>query len=192
MIAGILLAAGYSTRMGQPKALLPYEDITFIDSILNKLAEIKCDPIISILGASAELICQKTHVNSFQCFQNPQPEHGMLSSLKIAIEQLPPSTIGFILALIDHPLVKLETYQKLMEMAKNNPAHIVIPQFYGHNGHPVYFGRPFFESLLNLSLSEGARAVIHENASEIKFLNVEDEGILKDIDSPQDFQREFH
>ena len=192
MIAGILLAAGDSTRMGQPKALLPFEEVTFIDSILNKLAEIHCDPIISILGHSAELICQRTSVNAFRCFQNPHPEYGMLSSLKIAIEQLPLETMGFILALVDHPLVKLDTYQQLIDMAKDNPANIVIPQYYGQKGHPVYFGRPFFESIRNLSLDQGARAVIRENETNVKYLPVEDEGILKDIDTPQDFQSEIH
>lgn len=192
MIAGILLAAGDSTRMGQPKALLPFEEVTFIDSILNKLAAIHCDPIISILGHSAELICQKTSVNAFQCFQNPHPEYGMLSSLKIAIEKLPLETMGFILTLVDHPLVKLDTYQQLIAMAKANPANIIIPRYYGRKGHPVYFGRPFFESILNLPLDQGARAVIQENEANVKYLQVDDEGILKDIDTPQDFQSEMH
>ena len=129
MISGILLAAGDSKRMGEPKALLQYDGITFIDSILNKFFEIGCEPIISILGASAELICERTRVHKFQCFRNPNPEEGQLSSLQIAIAHLPEESDGFILALVDHPMVKMDTYQKLFEMAKANSNNMVILSF---------------------------------------------------------------
>jgi len=192
MIAGILLAAGDSKRMGEPKALLPYDGITFIDSILNKFSEIGCQPIITILGASAELICEKTKVHKFQCFRNPNPEEGQLSSLQIAIAQLPDESDGFIMALVDHPMVKLDTYQKLFEMAKSNPANIIVPEFFGQKGHPVYFGRPFFDSILHVPLSDGARVVLRENPADVMYLPVEDEGILKDIDTPKDFKNMVH
>ena len=99
MISGILLAAGDSKRMGEPKALLPYDGITFIDSILNKFSGIGCKPIITILGAAAELICQKTQVNTFQCFNNPNHEDVQVV-IKEAIEKLkamgkPGGTLAF-------------------------------------------------------------------------------------------------
>ena len=192
MISGILLAAGDSKRMGEPKALLPYDGITFIDSILNKFSEIGCKPIITILGSSAELICQKTQVNAFKCFNNPNPEDGQLSSLHIAIKHLPNESKGFILALVDHPLVELETYQKLYDIAKEKPDNIIIPEFHGQKGHPVYFGYPFFESILHLPLTDGARVVVHENRDNVIYLPVEDQGILKDIDTPQDYKTSIH
>ncbi|MEJ2054955.1 MAG: nucleotidyltransferase family protein [Calditrichaceae bacterium] len=192
MISGILLAAGESSRMGRPKALLPYEGITFIDSILNKFAETGCEPIITILGSHAEMICEKTKVNSFHCFNNPHPEDGQLSSLKIAVKNLPENSLGFILALVDHPMVKLDTYRKLFAMAQSHPGNIIIPEFLGQKGHPVFFGRPFFNSIMDLPLSDGARMVIRENPDEVKFLPVDDEGILKDIDTPDEYRAEFH
>ena len=100
--------------------------------------------------------------------------------------------MGFVLALVDHPLVELETYQKLYEMAKSKPDNIIIPEFFGQKGHPVYFGRPFFDSILQLPLTDGARVVIHENPDNVMYLPVEDEGILKDIDTPNDYQAEIH
>jgi len=192
MISGILLAAGDSKRMGEPKALLPYDGITFVDSILNKFSEIGCEPIITILGATAELICEKTQVHKFKCFRNPNPEEGQLSSLQIAVAHLPAESEGFIMALVDHPMVKLDTYQKLYETAKANPDNIIVPEFYGQKGHPVYFGRSFFDSILHLPLSDGARAVLRENPADVMYLPVEDEGILKDIDTPKDYQEFVH
>jgi molybdenum cofactor cytidylyltransferase len=192
MISGILLAAGDSKRMGKPKQLLPYNGLTFVDSILNKFSEIGCEPIITILGATAELICEKTKVHKFQCFRNPNPEEGQLSSLQIAVAHLPEDSEGFIMALVDHPMVKLDTYQKLFEMAKENPGNIIVPEFYGQKGHPVYFGRTFFDSILHLPLNDGARVVLRENPADVMYLPVDDEGILKDIDTLEDFQQHIH
>lgn len=189
MIAGILLAAGESSRMGEPKALLNYQGATFIDSILNKLVEINCEPIITVLGSAAELICKQTRVDSFFCFQNPNPEEGMLSSLKMAIEQLPPETQGFILCLVDHPMVKQETYQSIYHTAAQNPGQIVIPEFMGKRGHPVYFGKPYFDAILNAPPDQGARVVVNSNAENVIYMPVDDEGILKDIDTPEDFKK---
>ncbi len=187
MIAGILLAAGNSSRMGEPKALLSCQGLTFADSILNKLAEINCNPVITILGSSGELIRRQTKVDSFQCFNNPNPELGQLSSLKIAIEKLPDQTKGFILTLVDHPLVKLETYQALYQKAKDTPDCIIIPRFGGRRGHPVYFGERFFISLLEAPLNKGARTVVYENIEDVKYIESDDEGILKDIDTQGDY-----
>lgn len=187
MIAGILLAAGNSSRMGEPKALLSCQGLTFVDSILNKLAEINCNPVITILGSSGELIRRQTKVDSFQCYNNPNTELGQLSSLKIAIEKLPEHTKGFILTLVDHPLVKLETYQALYQTAEDNPDCIIIPRFGGRRGHPVYFGKRFFKSLLEAPLNKGARTVVYENIEGVKYIEVDDEGILRDIDTKEDY-----
>ena len=191
MISGILLAAGDSKRMGSPKALLPYDGTTFIDSILNKFTEIGCDPIITILGASAELFCNKTNVTKFTYYINPNPENGQLSSLQIAITHLPNDADGFIMTLVDHPLVKPDTYQKLFETAKIHQDKIIVPEFSGQKGHPVYFGRLFFKSILQLPHIDGARMVIRKNPSSVIHLPVEDDGILKDIDTPTDFEKEI-
>jgi molybdenum cofactor cytidylyltransferase len=191
-IAGILLAAGESTRMGEPKPLLPHGESTFIDTILNNLAAVKCEPIISILGSAADLICTQTSVNAYQCFNNPHPEFGQLSSLKIAIEHLPPETTGFLLTLVDHPLVKPETYEEMMRYAEKYSDKIIIPEFFGRRGHPVYFGQPFFKLILDLPLDQGANVIVRENQENIQIFPVNDAGILKDIDTPEDFKREVH
>jgi len=192
MIAGILLAAGQSSRMGEPKALLPYDGITFLDSILNKLAEIHCDPIITILGTQAEMICQRTSVNDYQCFLNPHPEFGMVYSLKLAIDRLPAETEGFILTLVDHPLVKLQTYQTIIQLAMKNTDQIIIPEFDGQKGHPVYFGKKYFDFLLDAPQDEGARAIVQQFIKEVNFVKVEDEGIIADIDTPDEYARLVH
>ncbi|MBN2426395.1 MAG: nucleotidyltransferase family protein [Calditrichaceae bacterium] len=192
MIAGILLAAGNSTRMGSDKALLSYNDATFIDTILDNLNRSGCQPIISILGKSAELICKQTSVHKFQCYRNPDPSEGMLSSLKIAVEHLPDECKGFIMALVDHPMVRRETYHLLLAEGKNNSDLIIIPEYQGHHGHPVYFGKDFFSALLKAPNNTGARKVISDHYSQVRYLKVEDSGILIDIDTREDFDKYNH
>ena len=189
MIAGILLAAGESSRMGQPKALLPFNGVSFIDTILNNLVQAGCDPVISILGKSADLICKQTDVDNFLCVNNPQPERGMLSSLKLAIRELPAQAQGFILSLVDHPAVKANTYYALFSEARANPDRIIIPDFFGRHGHPVYFGRNFFDALLEAPEDLGARYVVQRYRDRVTYLPVDDEGVILDIDTPEDYGR---
>lgn len=184
-IAAIVLAAGNSTRMGSPKALLPFEQSTFIDTILERLTAANCQPLITVLGAEGELICRSTMVDTYHCVSNPAPQEGMLSSLKIAIRELPPDCTGFIMALVDHPNVAPDTYRQLSEMARRHPDAIVIPRFLGRNGHPVYFGRPFFKQLLDTDNQYGAQIVVRRSQSMVRFLEVDDAGILQDINTPQ-------
>ena len=191
-IAGILLAAGDSSRMEQPKALLSFNGSSFIDTILDHLSGSGCDPVLSVLGHHGDVICQQTDANTYKCFSNPQPQLGMLSSLKIAIEHLPESCQGFILSLVDHPAVKRETYTAIVQAAKLNPNKIIIPQFYGQNGHPVFFGRVFFQELLNAPNEQGARIVVHQHLDDVHFLHVEDTGILQDIDTPEEYKQLAH
>ncbi len=192
MIAGVLLAAGNSSRMGQPKALLPFNGVSFIDTILSNLNKAGCHPLISILGEKADLICKQTDVDHFMCVNNPHPEQGMLSSLQLAIRQLPAKVTGFILSLVDHPAVQADTYQALYKKALDNPERIIIPDFFGQHGHPVYFGRVFFEALLNAPAHLGARHVVESNRNRVIYLPVDDEGVILDIDTPEDYNRLVH
>ncbi len=188
-IAGILLAAGNSSRMGEPKALLDFKGSTFIDTILNHLYQSGCDPVMSILGSAGDMICKCTNVNQYECYSNPAPEKGMLSSLKVAIKKLPEHCDGFILALVDHPAVRASTYIELIRTARQNPNRIIIPKFFGSKGHPVFFGKRFFDDLMKTPEGEGARLVVHQQMQNVHFLDVDDEGILFDIDTPQELNK---
>ncbi len=191
-IAGILLAAGESYVQSSPLALLPYQGLSFVDNILNNLSEIHCSPVITILGESAELICNETRVNTFQCFNNPDPEGGPLSSIKLALEHLPDGIEGVILAMVEHPLVKLETYQAIHKAAQTGPRQIIIPEFYGRKGHPIYFGKNFFDLLRNASDDIDSEEIIERFIGEIRTIPVQDEGIIMNIDREDSLSELLH
>jgi len=189
MNAAIILAAGNSRRMGSPKALLPFRNTSFIDHILQQVQKEGCRPIVPVLGKMAEAILKNSAVHRFPYIINPAPDQGMLSSIKMGLGVLPPDAEGFLLILVDHPLVRQSTYHALLKAARVHPGYIIIPQFKQKHGHPVYFHRFFFKELLETPAAQSARTAVQNNKNRVYYLSVDDAGILKDIDTPQDFKK---
>ncbi len=187
-IAGIILAAGNSTRMGKPKALLNIDDSTFLEVIVKNLLDANFAPLMIVLGTEAAKIKDVIDDDNHCVFvHNKHPDKGQIFSLHCALKQLPDDVLGFLMVLVDHPLVKASTYRALYTQGQKTPDNIVIPTYNGQRGHPVYFGRRYFKDLLEAPLSLGARVVVNKYAQEIHLMAVEDAGILKDIDTPADY-----
>jgi molybdenum cofactor cytidylyltransferase len=187
-IAAVILAAGKSSRMGQTKALLKIDGHTFLESILKKLQKAGVNDILIVLGNDAGKIRDKISLPE-RCIliKNFHPEQGPLSSIHLAIMKLKSDINGFLLILVDHPLVSQTTYELIMNEA--DPQKIVIPVYNNKNGHPVYFGRNFFNDLLNAPLNKGARYVVHKYPEYVQKVDVQDAGILRDIDLPEDYEK---
>ncbi len=189
-ITAVVLAAGSSVRMGQPKALLRVEGDVFVTRILKNLAEFGLSDIILVLGEHAPRVEPVlTDQVPVQIIVNPDPTQGQLSSLKLALDYIDKKIKGIILVLVDHPLVQKETYRKILDEAENEPERIIIPSYNGKNGHPVYFGKKYFKSLRETPLDQGAKAVVYQNRSDVITIPVGDSGILKDIDDPDNYRK---
>lgn len=189
-IASIVLAAGDSTRMGQPKALLKIGPLVFLETIFKLLEEAKFDPIITVLGNDFREIFQSIQNKRKILFlRNQFPEKGQLYSIQCGLKHVPGDVPGCLVALVDHPLVALTTYLALHETAQNFPYKIIVPVFKGKRGHPVYFSRKYFSELLDAPLEEGARYVVQKYEKSIMELPVDDAGILVDIDTPEEYNQ---
>lgn len=209
MITAIILSAGASSRMGEPKALLKCGKKIFIENILDNIKNSGVNDIIAVLGFDAEKIQplaltlspegrgqNNTRVNFVI---NPHPEEGQFSSLKTGIVNVSAETTAVLIQLVDVPAVKPETYKTVISAHKNNPEKIIIPYYNGRHGapcarakrvvhgHPVIFPKKFFKGLLDYPLSKTARDFIHEQPKD-NILNIEvnDPGILKDFDTKED------
>ena len=188
-IAAIILAAGDSSRMGTPKSLLKIGQSNFHDTILERLTGCPFDPLITVIGKAGAEIIRNSRVGKNHLFvNNPQTEQGQLSSLQYAIRKLPDDVHGCLVALVDHPLVKKETYQQLYDLICVDPQRIIIPVYQQQGGHPVYFGRKYFKSLLKAPLSIGARSVVEKYSGEVFRWPVKDPGVRIDIDTPADYK----
>lgn len=189
-IASVILAAGNSSRMGKPKALLKIGPLVFLETIFNLLNEAKYDPIITVLGNDFREIFQSIQNKRKILFlRNQFPEKGQLYSIQCGLKHVPGDVPGCLIVLVDHPLVSLTTYLAVHETAQKFPYKIIVPVFEGKRGHPVYFGKKYFNDLLTAPLEEGARYVVQKYEKSIMELPVDDAGILVDIDTPEEYNQ---
>jgi molybdenum cofactor cytidylyltransferase len=183
--AGIILAAGESSRMGSPKALLEFRGETFLDRLIRCFT-VQCVPVVVVLGHEPELI--RAGVRSpgkAEFVLNAEYQLGQFSSLQCALRAVPADAQGVIFAPVDHPNIEPATVARLIESG----APVAIPQYLGRHGHPVLFARTLVPEFLALEPGDQARTVLHRHASETRYIDVSDAGILDDIDDPEAYRR---
>jgi molybdenum cofactor cytidylyltransferase len=189
--AGVILAAGESRRMGSPKALLRYHGQTFLDTLISLFAPL-CSPVIVVLGANADEIRNGLSWNnapnnapeaaSRATFViNPDYLTGQTSSMQCGLRAVPASAEGILFTLADHPAVAASTIYALA--AQPRPL-IRVPRFEGRRGHPVWFSRALIAEFLALPAHGAARDVVYSHVDETEYLDVNDRGVVADIDDP--------
>jgi molybdenum cofactor cytidylyltransferase len=176
-IAGLILAAGESRRMGFPKALLRYREENFLDTLIG-LFSARCCPVIVVLGAYAERIRAETRRRA-TFVVNPNFARGMTTSLQCGLRAVPPDSEGVLLTLVDHPAVEPATLDLLV--APPRPL-MRVPRYRDKRGHPVWFSRRLIDEFLALPEDAPARDVVHSHFPEAEFLDLDDPGIVADID----------
>lgn len=189
MVAGIILAAGASQRMGTPKALLDYHGETFVARLVRILSA-SCGSVTVVLGHHADQI--RPHIpNRARVEVNPDPDRGQLSSLQCALAEIPGDATGFAFIPVDCPAVAEATVSELARaFAARGPSTLfVIPRKSGKRGHPVFATRAIADELLALPPTAEAREIVHCYVPRTEYVDVEDDGIFTDVDTPEDYNR---
>jgi len=195
-LAGVVLAAGESRRMGTPKAALELEGRTFLACVLDGLAGAALAPLVVVAGVHLEAVrAALPAAPPVALLVNPTPERGQLSSLKIALRHLlaeAPACAGVLVALVDHPAVAPQTPARLAALALDpeRPSEqlIFVPSCNGRRGHPVVFRRAVWHELLAAADADGARAVTRRDRRRVREVAIDDPGILRDVDTPEDYR----
>lgn len=180
-LAGIILTGGSSRRMGRIKALLPLDGETFLDRQI-RLLEPHCSPVVVVVGEHAAEI-EAGKLRPALTVINPHPERGMLSSLQCGLAALPKDVDAFLFTPVDLPRISKETVEQLAHAVGSAP--IVIPRCHGRRGHPVLMDASLRPELL--AASGSPRDVIERHASQVRYLEVDDDGILVDVDTPEEY-----
>lgn len=175
--------------MGSPKALLDYRGETFVERLVRLFSRI-CDPVIVALGEHPEPIRARIEGRA-EIVINPDPDRGQLSSLQTALAALPPQADGFMFTTVDCPAVEAETLTRIVARFKRrDPATVlVIPSYGGRHGHPVCAASALAQEFLALPPKAQARDVVHRHLAGTVYIEVDDAGILVDVDDAETYRR---
>ncbi|MCB9385308.1 MAG: nucleotidyltransferase family protein [Bryobacterales bacterium] len=169
--------------MGRDKALLPWGDSTFLGSLVRTLRK-RCDPVIVVLGHNAEQI--RPAAEGAQVVVNEGYDRGMLSSLQTGLRAAGWDVDGVVFTLVDHPGLRPETLDKLVDAFESSGANLVLPLYYGERGHPAVISRAVLGQLLALPTDASAKRVLRAHYAAARFVNVDDPAVVADIDTPAD------
>ena len=197
MIPAIVLAAGKSSRMGRPKALLPIGSSgdTFLTRILHVLRSGGSARAVVVIGGDAGAVRATLPPDDefLLVVENANYEQGQLSSLLAglsAVEEGRDDVEAVIVTLVDLPLITSATVRAVLEAYRDAPgAPIVRPRRGNRHGHPAIFDRRLFAELRSADPSTGAKPVVHAHAAEEVSVDVPDDGAFTDIDTPEDYER---
>jgi len=186
-VAGIVLAAGGSVRLGQPKQLLMWRGKTFIEHVISIAENSGLWPIVVVTGANSDQIKKVINPMPVQIVNNQHWKGGQSTSLMIGLEALPPDIGAAVFLLVDQPQIQPGLVQKLVEAHTDTLAPIVAPQIDGERGNPVLFDQVTFPDLMSLHGDIGGRALFSKYKTHwVQWL---DSKTLNDVDTYEDYMR---
>ena len=191
-LAGVVLAAGRSARMGSPKAMLDFLGLPFAVRILEALEALEVKTRVIVLGPDAPRIQPALADHDCMIVENPDPETGPIASLRGALRALQPLQPSAVLVWpVDLPHVRVTTVERVLEAHRRTGAVSVIPTFGERRGHPVIWGSALFGELLESAVAtrEGARAVLHDHERDVVSVPVDDPAVIDQVNTPEDYER---
>jgi molybdenum cofactor cytidylyltransferase len=186
MVSALLLAAGESQRMGQFKQLMPFRGKSFVQCCVDNLLASRAREVIVVTGHRAEEVRNALSGRSVRFAHNPDYRQGMSSSIKCGIRAISDRASAVIIALVDQPHIGTDIFDLLIATYEKDRPLIVVPSYGGRVGHPVLLDMRLKEEILAMDPSIGLRQVIGAHQQDTARVEIGDQSILKDFDSPED------
>jgi CTP:molybdopterin cytidylyltransferase MocA len=188
-IAGVVIAAGESRRMGRMKPLLPLGSRTVLQRVADGLLEADLSPVTVVLGHRADEVAECLRDRPVKITVNENYRRGMLSSVQWGVGRLPPECPAFLLALGDQPEVTPSVLHALIEEWTTHPGSIVVPTYNGKRGHPLVIDARYRPALLALRGLQTLRDLVHAPDMLRREVPTDEPGLLTDLDTPEDYER---
>ena len=199
-IAGVILAAGASSRMGTDKALLPWPPAnagtnqpqdTFLSGAIRSFS-FSTDFVLVVAGRNEAAIAPVAYACGASIVVNPDPDRGQFSSLQVGLrEVLRHGRDAALITLVDRPPTSVATIQTLRDVfdSAGNNIWTVVPEFSGKHGHPYLAGREMIEAFLQAPSTSMARDIEHQHEAHIQYVPVDDPLITLNINTPDDYAK---
>ena len=193
-VAGVVLAAGASARMGVPKPMLDAGGMTFAARLVETLAEGGCDTVVVVSASGSGALADEVGRGPGVLVVNPGGRGGQIGSLRVALDHLEaladtPAAVAF--TPVDNPLVDPATVRALLEAWRASRAAVVLPRHDGKRGHPVVADMGIADEFRQEGLPEGARTVVRRDPGRVIEVEVADPGVADDLDTPERYRKRF-
>ena len=185
-IAGVVLAAGSSRRLGQPKQLLPFRDSTLLGATLHMARACGFDQLIVTLGGAAEQIRQSVPLDGLQTVTVDDTGSGCSASLRAALGHVAPDIRGIVLLLGDQPGVSPSSVDQLLEVGRDRP--VAVCRYTDGIGHPFWFSREVFDDIVPLHGDKAVWKLIEGGLWDVAAVDV-DGNVPQDVDTWEDYER---
>jgi molybdenum cofactor cytidylyltransferase len=184
----IILAAGNSSRMGEPKQLMTFKNKTFLQHIIGEAKNANLEPVICVTGYQSDLITKNITGMGVSIVYNELWREGMGSGISAGIKQVLLSDVdSVILAVSDQPHVSSDLFQSMRALKDQSGKGIVASSYAGTLGTPVLFGKEYYDQLKSLSGNQGAKNIVKLNMPDVCSIGFEKGAV--DIDTKEDYEK---
>jgi molybdenum cofactor cytidylyltransferase len=190
MISAVILAAGQSKRMGQPKMLLPWGKLTVLEHVISVFLEAGIVDVLVVTGSAREQVEGALSQYPVSKIYNDDYASGeMLSSIQRALRAMPDQAQAALIGLGDQPQIQEGSVRLVCEAYRQSKFRIIVPSFQMRRGHPWLVTRPLWNEILELKPPESPRDFLNRHANEIHYVRVDTQSVLADLDTPEDYEK---
>jgi molybdenum cofactor cytidylyltransferase len=187
MISAIVLAAGESKRMGQPKMLLPWDRSTVLQTIITTFQAAGIKDILVITGGAHNQVDALIGPTVQTVFNENYARGEMLSSIQTGLRFKLREAQAALIGLGDQPQVQARTIQHILQEYKQTNASLIVPSYKMRRGHPWLVARELWEEILKMRPPESAREFLNRHGKDIHYVQLDTPTVLQDLDTPEDY-----
>jgi molybdenum cofactor cytidylyltransferase len=188
MISAIILAAGESKRMGQPKMLLPWGDTTVLGKVIETFKDAGIEDILVVTGGATAKVTSIAARHGVHSAYNESYSGGdMLSSVQCGLRALSLQTHAALIALGDQPQVEVGSVLLIADEYMRTESSLIVPSYQLRRGHPWLIARELWNEILQMKAPDSLRDFLNRHAHEIHYIELNTPTILQDLDTPEDY-----
>ncbi len=187
MITVIILAAGESRRMGQPKLILPWGKSTVLQTVISTFREAGLDDILVVSGGARRQV-EALVTKPVEIVHNPDYARGeMLSSIQAGLSAKKQAAEAALIALGDQPQIQKATVVQIVQEYQKTRASIIVPSYHMHRGHPWLVAQELWQEILTMKAPETLREFLIRHENDIRYIPLDTPSLIQDLDTPDDY-----